>query len=62
MYGGKLKRMKISVTALKLHVLLTYAAMIFIKKVTFVLLCFLGKSQYFSVPGMRYHSKNSMII
>lgn len=52
---------KISVIPLISHVLQSYAAMIFIKQVTFVLLHFLVKSQYFSVPGMRYHTKNSMI-
>lgn len=52
---GRLKRMKSSL-ALKLHVLQSYVAMIFIKEVMFVLLCFLGKSQYFSVPGMNRNS------
>lgn len=58
---GQIKKDENPVIALTLHMLQSYAAMVFIKKVTFVLLCFLGKSQYFSIPGMRYHSKNSMI-
>lgn len=61
MYLGRFKMMKISVMLLKLHALQSYVVMIFIKQVTFVLLHFLGKSQYFSVPGMRYHRTNSKI-